>query len=156
MSDIEIVIRQSRRIEGILEKQFGAIGKGLHVKLSSIESQVPQHIVKTTRWIATMRNSVVHEDGFEINNIDSFVDACERVINYLDEHSTKPNTLDNKNKYQAPVVPNQTYGVGLLVLELYITQYITKFFSTFNAEKYIFLLVFFIMVFASFNAFFGR
>lgn len=60
MSDIDLVIRRSREIEEILVNRFGARGKGLHEKLTSVERGIPSDLCKQIRWIATMRNQVVH------------------------------------------------------------------------------------------------
>jgi hypothetical protein len=86
MGSIEIAIRYSKRFESLLEREYGAVGKGLHEKLSSVEDKLSQDNVKTLRWIATLRNRAVHEDGFEIDNLDGFVQTCERVLIQLDSN----------------------------------------------------------------------
>lgn len=95
MSSIESVIKGARRIEGVLEKDFGAEGKGLHEKLSSVESKLPQELQRRIRWIATMRNKTVHEEGFEPDSIEDFNRACEDIVEKLNFIS-----LEKKKKAQ--------------------------------------------------------
>jgi hypothetical protein len=72
MSQIELAVALTRRLESLLEEKHQATGKGLHEKVSSVESRLPSQLVKSLRYIATMRNSIVHEDGFVIADIDGF------------------------------------------------------------------------------------
>jgi hypothetical protein len=77
MSDIELVIKQSKRFESMLEKHFGATGRGLHEKVGSVERKLPDHLVRRLRFIATIRNKIVHDDGHDhIDDRRGFVDAC--------------------------------------------------------------------------------
>lgn len=84
MSSIEMAVRNARAIETLLVERLGANGKGLHEKLSSVEKQLPPHIVKTARWIATLRNSAVHQHDFEIGNPEDFMNAAARVLAHLE------------------------------------------------------------------------
>ncbi len=84
MSSIEMAVRNARAIETLLVERLGASGKGLHEKLNSVEKQLPPHIVKTARWIATLRNSAVHQHDFEISNPDDFMNAAARVLAHLE------------------------------------------------------------------------
>lgn len=72
MSQIELAVTLSRRLESLLEEKHHATGKGLHEKVSSVEDRLPAQLVKSLRYIATMRNSVVHEEGFVIGDVDGF------------------------------------------------------------------------------------
>lgn len=72
MSQIEQAVKLSRRLETLLEQKYHATGKGLHEKTSSVEAKLPTDLVKSLRYIATMRNSVVHEEGFVIENLARF------------------------------------------------------------------------------------
>jgi hypothetical protein len=56
-----VAIDISRRIETALEAA-GATGKGLHEKASSIEGRLPPGLVRKLRFIASVRNKIVHED----------------------------------------------------------------------------------------------
>ena len=103
MGSIETAVKYSKRFESILEKQYGATGKGLHEKLSSVEGKLPQDIIKTLRWIATIRNNAVHEDGFEIQNLDDFIKTCERVLTQLDSSNTSQ-TISKRNPVYFPKI----------------------------------------------------
>lgn len=81
-SDIDIVITQSKALEALLEQKFGATGRGLHEKLTSIEYQLETGLVKNIRWIATMRNKVVHEN-FQLTNQNDFLISCQRALEGL-------------------------------------------------------------------------
>ena len=82
-SDIETAIQYAKSVESLLVKQWGAQGKGLHEKLSSVEQQLPAALVKRIRYLATMRNKVVHEDDFNLPNRKSFIRSSETIIAQL-------------------------------------------------------------------------
>ena len=76
MSDIDLVVTRSQKLEGRLEKDFGATGKGLHQKVSSVEAGLPAELVRKLRLVATVRNKVVHESG-RIEDRRRFVEAAD-------------------------------------------------------------------------------
>jgi hypothetical protein len=77
MSDIELVISNSKKLESLLEKHLGATGKGLHEKVSSVERKLPDGVVRKLRFVATIRNKIVHDEGYDrIDDRKAFVDAC--------------------------------------------------------------------------------
>lgn len=57
------IIKISQELEQTLEKKFGATGRGLHEKLTSVEKKVAPDVGKKIRLIATIRNKAVHEDA---------------------------------------------------------------------------------------------
>ncbi len=61
MSLTDIVVRYSKELEHILEHNFGAQGKGLHSKVSSVEHLLPEKLVKRLRFLASIRNKVIHD-----------------------------------------------------------------------------------------------
>ena len=83
MSSIETAVRYSKEIESLLEDNFGAMGRGLHQKISSVEHLFPAATVKQIRYVATLRNKAVHEAGFEFDDPDRFITTCEAVIDEL-------------------------------------------------------------------------
>lgn len=62
----ENVIKKAKKIESALS-DMGAEGKGLNEKLNSIEHKFDEKVIKAIRFIATIRNKLVHEDDFEID-----------------------------------------------------------------------------------------
>lgn len=82
MDYIGVVVRGSQRIEAFLKSNFGAEGKGLHEILTSVESQIPQHLVKRIRYAASVRNRVVHEAA-ELDDAEGFAASIESILNEL-------------------------------------------------------------------------
>lgn len=91
MKDITPVVRASKRIEALLEEKFGAQGRGLHEKFTSVEHHVPAELHKTIRYIATVRNKAVHEDNYELDDEQGFLRQAERVAQVLEALKANPN-----------------------------------------------------------------
>ena len=87
MNDYELAITRCKQLESLLERGFAAEGKGLHQKVTSVESRLPPALVKRLRFIATIRNKLVHEADYQgIDDRDGFREACdaaERELNLL-------------------------------------------------------------------------
>jgi hypothetical protein len=64
-NDYELAIKSSKELEHILDVEFGAQGKGLHEKISSASNSLPQELVRNMRYLATIRNKLVHEHKFD-------------------------------------------------------------------------------------------
>ncbi len=81
----------SKKIESILSKKYGAKGKGLHTLVSSVESDLPENIVKYCRFIATIRNKMAHNDDFEFDNKteEQFTKRCDEINTYLEKENTE-------------------------------------------------------------------
>ncbi|KDO27879.1 hypothetical protein SPRG_07151 [Saprolegnia parasitica CBS 223.65] len=63
-NDYELVIKCSKELEFILEHDFSATGRGLHEKISSATS-LPPELARQMRYLATIRNKLIHERGFD-------------------------------------------------------------------------------------------
>ncbi len=85
----ESVIKNTKKIETMLV-HMGASGKGLHAKLSSIAEKIDKDIVKSIRFIASVRNKLLHEDNVQLTEhlFNEFEKACEYVIDRLKESHT--------------------------------------------------------------------
>ncbi len=80
MSDIELAIKRTKKLEELLEVNYGAAGRGLHEKVTSVEAQLAPETVKTLRYVATLRNKLVHDSHYDrLDNRDSFIAACDRA-----------------------------------------------------------------------------
>lgn len=90
MTDLKHVIDATKRIESILVNKFGARGRGLHEKLSSVERKVPSHLHASIRFIATVRNKAVHEEGFEITEPEEFLRKADWVHAELSNPQVPP------------------------------------------------------------------
>ncbi|KAF1323116.1 Major facilitator superfamily, partial [Globisporangium splendens] len=60
-NDFQLVIETSKEFEFLLETEFQAEGKGLHEKISSASPPLPPPTVKSLRYIASVRNALVHD-----------------------------------------------------------------------------------------------
>lgn len=58
-------IDNCKEAEHLLEERFGAAGRGLHEKITSVEDLLPPRLTRILRKIATIRNKAVHERGSE-------------------------------------------------------------------------------------------
>ena len=76
MSDIDLAVTRSQRLEQTLEREFGASGRGLHEKVSSVADALPKDLVRRLRLVATVRNKVVHENG-RIDDRNRFLTAAD-------------------------------------------------------------------------------
>ncbi|OEE35530.1 hypothetical protein A1QO_19945 [Vibrio genomosp. F10 str. ZF-129] len=111
-SEYKIVISGSKKIEGMLTKK-GATGKGLHEKVSSIESYTPASLVKDIRSVATIRNKLVHEEDFSLSDTEliRFKTDIEYICGEID-------SINDKESYHFQVLSCcscQNTGVPLIV-----------------------------------------
>lgn len=69
MSDILIgkIVRVSRELETDLSKYLEAEGKGLHEKVTSVQDKLSVNDVKQIRFIASIRNNLVHDADSNIS-----------------------------------------------------------------------------------------
>lgn len=77
MSEIEDVIVRTRRIEKLLRVQYHADGKGMHQLISSCEERLPHDVISKLRFIATIRNKMVHEDDYQLEDRNGFFTVCD-------------------------------------------------------------------------------
>jgi hypothetical protein len=87
MSDIDLVVNRTRRIEGLLRSRFHADGRGLHQLISSSEERLPHDVVAKLRYIASVRNKILHEDGFELEDRKHFFQVCSQCEKELTPRS---------------------------------------------------------------------
>lgn len=80
MSDIDLAITRSKRLERLLEKNLKASGRGLHEKVSSVEGRLPEQLVRKLRKVATVRNKIVHEEKYtKIEDRKRFIRICDEA-----------------------------------------------------------------------------
>jgi DNA-binding LytR/AlgR family response regulator len=82
VSNLKMVLEYTRYIETYLERRFNAYGKGLTEKLQSI-SDIPLSLQQSIKAIASTRNKLVHEDGYDLEDINSFRFLCQRTVDDL-------------------------------------------------------------------------
>ncbi len=89
MSDIEQVIIRTRRLEKLLRVQYHAEGRGLHQLISSCEERLPHGTVKKLRFVATIRNKVVHEEDYQLDERKQFLTVCNECEKQLTPRSSR-------------------------------------------------------------------
>jgi hypothetical protein len=89
MSDIEKVVNRTRKIERLLRTQYHADGKGLHQLVTSCEERLPHDVISKLRYIATIRNKVVHEDGYKLESRNEFLSVCDECEKELTPRSNR-------------------------------------------------------------------
>lgn len=78
------VVKRSKTIERLLEQNYGAVGKGLFEKAKSVEDRIDFDIFKKLKFIAAVRNKVVHEEGYVFDGRqDDYLNTCDVVIRRL-------------------------------------------------------------------------
>lgn len=97
--NLDNIIERAKEIETILV-DMGATGKGLHEKVSSLETNLNKSVVKAIRYIATIRNNALHDDNFKLTKdiIDEYEDAYEMVLLMLNIEIKKPKSSDREKK----------------------------------------------------------
>ncbi|MCW8335472.1 DUF4145 domain-containing protein [Vibrio sp. SCSIO 43135] len=89
MSDIEKVVVRTRKLESLLRGQYHAEGKGLHQLITSCEDRLPHDVVGKLRFIATIRNKVVHEDDYKLDKAKEFLATCDECERELTPRSSR-------------------------------------------------------------------
>ena len=81
---IDIVVKHSKQIEASLRK-LGADGKGLHELITSLDEQFEGALIKKIRFVASVRNAVIHEEGYELSDatLANYVAACNEINDAL-------------------------------------------------------------------------
>lgn len=81
-----------------METRFKATGRGLHELTSSISRQLDPDTIKKLRFIASVRNSIVHDYGNDtLSDRAGFERACEEVEKQLRALTgEKPRRIPNR------------------------------------------------------------
>src|SRR6188472_2423172 len=94
MSDIELAITRVKSLESLLE-HIGATGKGLHEKVTSVQDRLSPALVKKLRFVATIRNKIVHESDYQqIDDRDGFLRACDEAEAELRAMTAPPQVIN--------------------------------------------------------------
>lgn len=94
MSDVELAITRVKALESLLER-LGAAGKGLHEKVTSVQGKLPPPLVKRLRFVATLRNKIVHEHDYQqLDDRDGFLRACDEAEAELKAMAAPPRVVN--------------------------------------------------------------
>lgn len=95
MSDIELAVTRTKALESLLEQALGATGKGLHEKVTSVQARLSPGLVKKLRFVATVRNKIVHESHYtHIDDRPGFVRACDEAEAELRALAAPPQVIN--------------------------------------------------------------
>lgn len=81
---INYIVGYSTYFEFVLGKYFNAEGKGLGEKIKSVEKQLHVDISKKFWSVVAVRNKVMHEWQYTVNDIDAFAQNCNDILFALD------------------------------------------------------------------------
>ncbi|MDY3562918.1 hypothetical protein R5W23_004399 [Gemmata sp. JC673] len=94
MSDIDLAVTRAKALEGLMEA-IGATGKGLHDKVTSVQAKLPQTLVRKIRFVATVRNKIVHEADYkQIDDRAGFARACDEAEAELRAMAAPPQVIN--------------------------------------------------------------
>lgn len=82
-NDFQLVIEASKELEYLLATHFGADGRGLHERISSAAHQLPPPTVRTLRFVASVRNALVHD--YSVKRLEDRALFERRVASALEE-----------------------------------------------------------------------
>ena len=106
MSDLDLAVRRSKRLERLLRDGFNAEGRGLHGLVDRVERKLPPDLARKLRFVATVRNKIVHDlDYTAIDDRRGFVRACDEAEREL-------------ARLAGPGARDSFRGVGLVVAAL--------------------------------------
>lgn len=113
---IKDVVASTKNIETILGARFGATGRGLYEKTASVTPALPDRLVKRIRYVATLRNKAMHEDGFEINDLAAYVADCQAIAAELEQIHASRQHMGQRAPAAAPTASvGNTLGRGALM-----------------------------------------
>jgi hypothetical protein len=83
MNHYETVIKMSKNIEMILNRDFGAQGKGAIEKAKNVQHLLSQELYNNIRDFGRIRNQLVHEVDFEMEDFSAVVCLTDRIMEAL-------------------------------------------------------------------------
>ncbi|RMX65584.1 hypothetical protein DD238_006278 [Peronospora effusa] len=101
-NDYQLAIETSKELEYMLEKEFSAHGQGLHEKVSSVEDTIPFPTVRSIRYVATLRNKLIHD-----RETKALPDR-QQFIKKFDDAMTELNIIIEKKRMDARGVKVQS------------------------------------------------
>jgi hypothetical protein len=77
---VGVTVDITRQLETVLEN-LGATGKGLHEKATSLELILPKEMLKKLRYIASVRNQLLHKDiTLQKAEFNQFIDTAKKTL----------------------------------------------------------------------------
>ncbi len=124
MTDLELAVKRSKRLERRLRDAMHVDGRGLHELTTHAQRQLPAETVKQLRYVATVRNQLVHDlDVTMMDDRGGFVRACDEIEQAIDDVAG-PGTRDSWRLTIVVVVIIALFlliGVGVTIWMIYDT-----------------------------------
>ncbi|MDF2155893.1 DUF4145 domain-containing protein [Vibrio sp. CAU 1672] len=89
MSEIENVVMRTRKLEQLLRTKYHAEGKGLHQLITSCEERLPHDVIAKLRFIATVRDKVVYDEDYQLDDRKGFMAVCDDCEKELTPRSSR-------------------------------------------------------------------
>jgi hypothetical protein len=83
MNHYETVIKMSKNIEMILNRDFGAQGKGAIEKAKNVQHLISNELYNNIKDFGRIRNQLVHEVDFEVEDFSAVVSLTDRIMEAL-------------------------------------------------------------------------
>ncbi|MDP3699411.1 MAG: hypothetical protein Q8R72_00735 [Hylemonella sp.] len=92
--DKDIVLNICRRIERVLQRDWGSTGAGLRERLGSTRYVVPPELRKRIRYLHSMHKQALKQERFKLKSAADFEDKGEQILDQLAEaRKTAPRRL---------------------------------------------------------------
>jgi hypothetical protein len=87
LTDIQLVITTSQRLETLLKTNYGAMGTGFYQQFKSVRDRIPLHLHRPAGYVAVMRNRVAHNANFNLydNARANFISRAKLLEDFLSQ-----------------------------------------------------------------------
>lgn len=103
MNQYEVVITGCKRLEQLLESRFGAAGRGLHEKVTSVTRHLPLPVLNKLRYIASVRNQVVHgTENLTDEDLRDYSLGCQWAEAAIEQLPRQDSSADRRPPPQQP------------------------------------------------------
>ena len=83
MVTLQDVLGIVAEIDGILAREFGGKGRGIHSKLDSVRPPLPTRLDKRLRYFEAVRNKAVMQPDWRIPDRSSYITECQTAARRL-------------------------------------------------------------------------
>lgn len=83
LQSLQDVLEATALIDGVLQRDFGGRGRGIHSKLDSITHPIPKALDERLRYIGALRNKALAEPWYRIEDRAAYLAACEDAATAL-------------------------------------------------------------------------
>jgi hypothetical protein len=77
-------VMRTKELESLLQAKYGAVGDGLHQKISSVEHRLSALVIRGLRSVASIRNRLAHDPAFTDEKVPADFDRlCDDLLDAL-------------------------------------------------------------------------